>query len=65
MAMVNTTLRADRCRAIAADVRSASCAITFPDSRATMLRLAQAYDDEADRLERLSARAGQRCVARC
>ncbi|HTI88374.1 MAG TPA: hypothetical protein VL966_17360 [Alphaproteobacteria bacterium] len=49
---VNTSAtRGDRYRAIAAEVRAASRTITFEETRATMLRLADAYDQAADRIE--------------
>jgi hypothetical protein len=51
MNALESAARGDRYRTIAAEVRAASTVITFEETRSTMLRLAEAYDEAADRLE--------------
>jgi hypothetical protein len=52
---LESVARGDRYRTIAAEVRAASRVITFEETRSTMLRLAEAYDEAADRLEQRRA----------
>jgi hypothetical protein len=52
--MASTNDTADRYRRMAEEVRAAARTITYEETRATMLRLANAYEEAAIKLEQES-----------